>query len=184
MPIRIVTGDLLSAPQAVIAQQCCCMPVIPRGLSKSFADELRVDFYAKHKQRVVNASVARRKDRPEPGSIECEPIMGKDGQWAVALYAQYGHAKLIPTGPFRDGVPDGRAERLGYFTQCLQELALWMRTNGHKSVAFPYGIGCGMAGGKWPEYLGTLINWSKTNEDITVVMYKIEKSQNKKNPVT
>lgn len=42
-----------------------------------------------------------------------------------------------------------------------------------KSVAFPYMIGCGLAGGNWETYLGMITDFQKTYADVSVVIYKL-----------
>ena len=48
---------------------------------------------------------------------------------------------------------DGSKARKRYFFQCLTHIA---EIPDLKSIAFPYGIGCGLAGGSWIEYLALL----------------------------
>ena len=43
-----------------------------------------------------------------------------------------------------------------------------------ESVAFPYGIGSGLAGGNWENYQKMINKFAKSNPDIKVVIYKLD----------
>ena len=57
---------------------------------------------------------------------------------------------------------DGIKAREKYFHKCLMEIA---KIDNLESLAFPFGIGCGAAGGNWEYYLGTLKNFTKYVEE-------------------
>jgi hypothetical protein len=40
------------------------------------------------------------------------------------------------------------------------------------SIAFPYKIGCGLAGGKWEDYESMIYKFAKENPNIKVKIYK------------
>ena len=61
------------------------------------------------------------------------------------------------------------------FANCLQEI----RALNITEIAFPFNIGCGMAGGSWPKYKKMLIE-HLSNHDIKVVVYKFVKTNNNK----
>jgi hypothetical protein len=46
---------------------------------------------------------------------------------------------------------------------------------GAKSLAFPYGIGCGLAGGDWKVYETMLRDWAAAHPLINVVLYQWQK---------
>jgi len=54
--------------------------------------------------------------------------------------------------------------RLQWFKQCLAEIEKVIRDT--DVVAFPYNIGCGLAGGDWAQYFAQRIN-------AKVVVYKL-----------
>jgi len=88
-----------------------------------------------------------------PGTIE---IRGR----VVALFAQY-----------RPGtVTSERANRVRWFSECLAKLA---KVEGLSSVAFPYGIGCGAAGGDWKKYQEMINEFAETNPHVTVRIYRL-----------
>lgn len=53
-----------------------------------------------------------------------------------------------------DAADDSKQKRIAYFQSALDELASLVRDSDGaiKTVAFPYGIGCGLAGGDWKVY--------------------------------
>lgn len=86
----------------------------------------------------------------------------------INMFGQVGMGK--PGAYFNGGIPDTAADRLLYFTQCLNGLRHLSPT----SIAMPYKIGCGLAGGDWPTYLAALEKFATTNPSIQIVLYKLE----------
>lgn len=169
-PLRLVQGDLLSAQEEYIVQQCCCTAMRPHGLSASIQSAIGVNPYTSRTQLKGNwATVAT---RPQPGTVSV--LQGLDGRKVVCLFGQYTHGK---PGVYRAAdpaaaqapVPDTAADRLRYFKAGLQELeALKPR-----SVALPEKIGCGLAGGNWTLYKQELEGWAARNPGVAVVMYRL-----------
>jgi len=137
--IQIMTGDLLKAEEQFIAHQCNC--VTTRGAHLSAA------MFA----RFPHADIYRCRDRrkpDEPGTIIVRG--GKPGERLVINML----AQLCPGRPVvADDPRDGYAARQEYFRACLQKVA---EIKGIQSVAFPYQVGCGLAGGSWPVYYNLL----------------------------
>ncbi len=63
--------------------------------------------------------------------------------------------------------PESQVTRELLFLQCLDQLPK------AKSLAFPYGIGCGLAGGNWDHYYKLIKHWSDNNPDTMVYIYKL-----------
>lgn len=159
MPIRIVQGDLCKAPEQYIAQQCCCTAVRPHGLSKTLALAFPgTCSYFKRKPIAPHRNLAVPEDRPTPGTID---VMGK----IIHMYGQVGMGK--PEVYFNGGVPDKAIDRQLYFKQCLSKIA----EMAPKSVAMPFNIGCGLAGGDWKIYSKMLEEFAKANPGIELVLY-------------
>lgn len=80
-------------------------------------------------------------------------------------------------GKSRDGF-DTRDDRLKWFRYCLRKIYTnWLyesRVNPEieKSIAVPYGIGCGLARGVWGDYYSLLEEFSK-EYNFKVVIYKL-----------
>ena len=65
--------------------------------------------------------------------------------------------------------PDDKESRCVYFQQCLEKIA----ENAPKSMAFPYGNGCGLAGGNWIVYSAMIDAFAQKYPDISIVIYKL-----------
>jgi hypothetical protein len=65
---------------------------------------------------------------------------------------------------------DTAEKRVNYFKSGLEKIT-WIKNV--KCLAFPYFIGCGLAGGDWKVYSKILEEFSENNKNIEVVLYKI-----------
>ena len=89
----------------------------------------------------------------------------------IILYAQWDfgvgdkYYRRVP-----DGYEDTYEEREKWFRQCLDELG---KCDQYQSLAFPYKIGCGLAGGNWENYLVMINDFTfKYKKDVTLVKKK------------
>ncbi|CAK9028464.1 unnamed protein product [Durusdinium trenchii] len=69
---------------------------------------------------------------------------------------------------------DTRSNRLRWFEECLQALPGTVAPS--SSVAFPKNIGCGLAGGKWAQYLAALTRFSEAHPDWKIAIYDFNAS--------
>ena len=84
----------------------------------------------------------------------------EDRRTIVNMYAQFA--------PGKAGRGDDSAEkRLQWFRSCLRRVG---RLAGVSSVAVPYGIGCGLAGGNWDDYEAELQGFAKAYPHLKVVL--------------
>jgi hypothetical protein len=163
MPYSIVTGDLLEASTDYIVQQCCCTAVKAQGLSQAIATKWPEANPYKGRRR-LRYNWAVEADRAKPGTIA---VYGR----VVCAFAQVCQGK---PGAYKDplgqNAVDTAVDRVRYFKECLaaiQELK-------PQSVAFPYKIGCGLAGGAWTIYETVLKEWVAVNPSIHVMIYKLK----------
>lgn len=170
--LKFVQGNLLQAKADYIVQQCNCLTVKSRGLSKQIADTFPfADVYAKRRpQGRRNLAIAE--DRSHPGTIEIT-------QHVVALYAQWRpgntHSPFWKRYPESDPV-ETREQRELWFQECLGELEESCKGQ-QVSIAFPHGIGCGLAGGNWNHYLKFIEDFSARNDHIEVIIVKLPDGQ-------
>ena len=159
-------GDLLDATEDYIVQQCCCTALKPYGLSAAIATRWpTVNPY--NGRRRLRYNWAKLEDRPLPGTIQ---VLEEAGREVICLFGQYTHAKPgVYDDPAMTGTPDTYDDRLRYFQMGLEEITK-LRP---KSVAFPFKIGCGLAGGDWKKYKQAIDEWAARNPDIQVVIYKL-----------
>jgi hypothetical protein len=111
----------------------------------------------------------------KPGTI----VVCGDGEkerLVINMMAQYypGKAK------FPNSELDGLVARKRYFYNCLKQIA---EIPDLSSIALPYGIGCGAAGGNWGEYLVILEKFAKFVRDratVTLVRLPPDLQENSK----
>ena len=154
--IEIITGDLLESKEKYIAHQCNCLSKQSAGVAKAIFDMFpHADVYT---------------DRDGPDAFNSIKIMGngQDQRYVINMFSQYypGQPKLPLS------TKDGVLVREAAFHKCLLKVA---RIPKLESIAFPWRIGCGIAGGDWNHYLGTLTNFSNYVEETQgakVIIYR------------
>lgn len=149
--MQIVDGDLLLAKEKYICHQCNCVSKKAAHLAKAVFETFPYANVYSH--RLFN---------DWPGTIR---IMGdgKGQREVVALFAQ-----VYPGKPRYESGPDCASARESYFRDCLEKLGELCWVDKH-TVAFPYGIGCGAAGGNWDNYLVMIETFSaRHNLDVTI----------------
>jgi hypothetical protein len=156
--ISVVGEDLLRISHdtaQVIAQQCNCTSTYAKGLSKSVISQYPyADFYS---NRNLHLS--------KPGHIE---IKG-DGNNMTSRFVLAMYAQLYPGSA--NASDDTIELRQAWFKQCLNQISL---TTGLKSIAFPYNIGCGLAGGHWPSYEKMIYDFADNNPHLQIYICKIK----------
>jgi O-acetyl-ADP-ribose deacetylase (regulator of RNase III) len=156
--IEVITGDLFEAPEQYICHQCNCVTNRAAHLAK--------DVF----ERFPYADIYSGRVSPDaPGTVIIKGN-GQDQRYVAALLGQY-----YPGFPkYPDSALDGPKVREKYFHRALIHLA---KTPGLQSIAFPWKIACGAAGGNWEHYLGTLENFAKyveATQGTKVVIYRRE----------
>lgn len=96
-----------------------------------------------------------------PGTIV---IRGK----IINMMAQYEKGKPNQNSHWEF---DSAKCREKWFYQCMLSV---VKLEGINSIAFPYLIGCGLAGGDWDHYCDMIRKFSKANPHIKFVMYKYD----------
>lgn len=151
--MEIIEGDLFETDAKYIAHQCNCVTNRPAHLSKKVFERYPyADIYT------------GRKEPSKPGSIVIRGN-GKDKRYVINILGQYYPGKV----KYPSSKLDGFEARKGYFYQGLRKI---QEIQGLESIAFPYGIGCGAAGGDWDFYLSLIEKFSKHTE-ADVHIYKL-----------
>jgi len=166
-------GDLLAADEEFIVHQCNC---VFAGSAQGVAEAIFAAFPIAdvYKERATGS-------RPVdvPGTVS---VHGR----IVNLYGQ-----LLPGRPADDapsgGWPgtaryvgaaaaaeDTRAARFRWFEACIMALPRALPGEGGHSLAFPARIGCGLAGGRWPQYLMLLRRFAQVHPHWHVTVYDID----------
>ncbi len=142
----IYESDLLelSTKQAqIIAQQCNCVSSKTKGLSKDIITKFPyANFY--------------NKDR-KPGTIRLLGSPKKGNRLVLAMFSQRNPGKPVGDDSFE--------QREEWFLSCLRKIS---KLKGLKSIAFPFKIGCGLAGGNWKHYQSMIDDWVLDNTHIEV----------------
>ena len=165
--LSVKKGDLLSSTEQFIAHQCNCTTSNSAGLSTLIATKFRyADPYSRRRPDPSRRNRCLRDDESLPGTIQVwRPEKGDKGPIVVGMYAQYEPGK-----PSRSG-DDSQGMREKYFKRCLRLIG--DKIEGLESIAFPWQIGCGLAGGDWKVYEGMIKEFAESHPDLKVVIYKL-----------
>jgi O-acetyl-ADP-ribose deacetylase (regulator of RNase III) len=144
--METIKGDLCLAPQKYIAQQCNCLTVRGHGLAKTISQfYLWADPYSSRKP-MGSRNCAIPQDRDVPGTIRV--LTDGNNKAVICMFAQWAPGKSLAYSSYPEYAKDTKDAREEWFRQCLEAMKL-LDTD---EIAFPYGIGCGLAGGNWKRY--------------------------------
>ena len=163
MTLHIVNGDLLQLNNVdYIVHQTNCLCVRSHGLSQALAQTYPwADVYCQ-RRHIQGRNLAIPEDRAIPGTIQIFTNPGR-GPSVICLFGQYDFGTPRQKQRVWD-YKDTSQNREQWFQQCLEEVKRLQP----KSLAFPWGIGCGLAGGYWERYYNMIVKLSKTC-DVTLV---------------
>ncbi len=173
--MRTVNGDITQSGADYIVQQCNCLTVRSHGLSQTLEQKfLHGSLYPKRRP-IGSRNLAIPEDRPQPGTAVILPgspnIVCLFGQWRPGKIATSYFDSYPESTP-----PETTAHRLSWFTSSLWSLGNYLRaTSGRKvTVAVPYKIGCGLAGGPWDDYHRVLQEFSGVfGETVELMIWKL-----------
>ena len=156
--IEIIAGSIIDSKDKYIVHQCNCLTQHSAGTAKAIFDAFPYS----------NTYAAR----TEPDVMGTIKILGngKDQRYVINMFAQYYPGKTKYPNSAKDGV----AVRENYFHKCLLRVA---KIKDLESVAVPWRVGCGIGGGAWDHYLGTITNFANYVEEqqgAKVVIYRRE----------
>jgi hypothetical protein len=186
-----IDGDLITCDADIIVQQCNCLTKTAHGLSQTIKDAFNVDPYGHRRLMPRKKNCAIKEDWGRPGKTilydrfpEYEDggmSINKNPRFVACLFAQFGpgkpgiyHQELLKgeTDPIsQDPLTDSKKQREDWFKVALDELSdivkelpLTEGKNGKWKIAFPFMIGCGLAGGDWKVYKQMIENWTISND--------------------
>ena len=148
--LRYEKGNLVTGNYPIFCHQVNCQGVMGAGLAKQIRSKYPIVYeeYKEYCQSTDN----------KLGTNYYTSTLG--GRVCVNMFAQdkYGRNR--------------RYTDYSAFKSCLDDLASYLNKN-FKSlpVAFPYGIGCGLAGGDWNIILGMLTDFSQKVDNDVVIVY-------------
>jgi hypothetical protein len=82
------------------------------------------------------------------------------------MFAQFAGGRPKPKNS------DTAMTRFSWFKQCLAAVVR-MAPPSARSLALPYNIGCGLAGGRWDVYWGELVRFAGLHPDWQIVLYRL-----------
>lgn len=146
--IKIINGNILDAKEDYIGHQVNCHGVMGAGLAKQL----------RNKSKLVFSSYKSLCDRSDPRELlgTVQVVRVAENKYVANIFGQlnYGRSKL----------------NTDY--DALRKALVQLKTEAEyydKSIALPYGIGCGLAGGDW-DVVYRLID--EVFEDYDVTLYK------------
>lgn len=154
--ISIVNGSILDSKEKFICHATNCVTKHAAGLAKDMFDKFPyANIYSSRDESDV------------PGTIVvCGD--GLENRYVINMLSQY-----YPGKPkFPNSQLDGSYTREKYFKQALFQIS---KLDKLESVAFPYMIGCGLAGGIWSNYYNMILDFESYVDEkynTKVVIYK------------
>lgn len=158
--IKIINDDIIRVCNDGywIAHQC--------NMVSRYVSGLASDIYINYKQADKRNGTVYNKDKY--GKIDYEKF---NNFGVINMYAQY-----LPGGYYvgcdKNNI-DKEHNRHNAFKSCLDEIVLLIYKEDIKKLAFPYGIGCGLAKGNWDVYIEMLEQFSKSVEIDVILVSKI-----------
>ncbi len=165
MSVEIIKGNIFDSKEKYICHQCNCM--------STAAAHLAYDMFEKYPYANIYAPRKNASQLPpigeEPGNI----IISGDGinqRYVINMLGQF-----YPGSPrFPNSQKDGHKIREKYFYDCLVKIS---KVSKLESIAFPYTIGCGAAGGNWDNYLDMITRFAayvEKHQSTKTFIYKLE----------
>lgn len=153
--IKIIDGDLLQAKEDIIGHQVNCMGVMGAGLALQIKRKYPKVFKV-YKELVTEAENANSVRFLLGKSL----VVESEGKYIANLFGQYTYGKI------------GQYTLMNALENALKNLKSFALQH-DLTVALPYNIGAGLAGGDWDEILALIERVFEGNEDIlTLYRYK------------
>jgi len=155
-----VNGNLFDSQEQYICHQCNAITAKAAHLAYSMFKRFPwADVYSPRLSYKIVPKIGEM-----PGNIIIKGN-GDSHRYVIALIGQY-----YPGKPkFPHSTKDGTQARETAFQRCLDEIRLIPDL---KSLAFPWGIGCGAAGGDWTVYKKMIEDLASKMDDVLVRIYK------------
>jgi O-acetyl-ADP-ribose deacetylase (regulator of RNase III) len=158
--LEIITGSLLDSRCRYIAHQCNCYSVRSAGLATAvFKAFSWADVYSDRRRRGDDSALF--------GSFTVHGNPQLNQRYVINIYGQLNPEKPSPGR-------DSAAARLAAFESALVQIAKLPVLD---SIGFPYGIGCGLAGGDWNEYRKLLGRFAEEvgKQGVSVILYRLSR---------
>jgi len=157
--LKIINGNLLDSDCQYIAHQCNCYSRRGAGLASAIFKAFPwADVYSNRTERGNDAGLY--------GSISVHGDPKQGQRYVINIYGQLKPGKPSPGR-------DSAASRLEAFSKALDQIA---EAPELKSIGFPHGIGCGLAGGDWNKYRRLLEDFAERvgERGVSVTLYRLD----------
>lgn len=152
--INIINGNLLDANEDILAHCCNCYGKMGAGVALAIKNKYK-DVYASYK-------CVCRVNSPELllGKTQVVKSRLNDEKYIANLFGQmhYGRGKQL---------------NINALETSILHLISFCNNLGLKSIAMPYNIGCGLAGGDWDNEVYPLLHKLFNNNNINLTLYKL-----------
>lgn len=156
MNLKVIEGNLLDSSEQYIAHQCNCLTIHSAGIAHNiFKTFPWANIYIERKSKKATHHLGEIHVRGD----------GKEKRFVINMMAQFYPGKT----KYPNSKKDGTARREEAFTECLKKIG---EIPGLKSIAFPFKIGCNMAGGDWHKYRHMIRLFAEDNPKVQVRVYK------------
>ena len=169
MPIKVVQGNLLDAPEDIIVHQVNCQGVMGGGVARQIKDKWPnvYDHYTRMVKTVEKLSIPREKLLGEVCWDMVQEKIRDEGQdkWIASIFGQLDYNRKGE----RKIQTDYNALKKG-FIEVANNASCY-----DQSVAMPYMIGCGRGGGDWSKVLEMIHEVFEPLETVDVVLYEYKR---------
>jgi O-acetyl-ADP-ribose deacetylase (regulator of RNase III) len=158
-----VNDDLVEDKEIdVFCHQCNCRACMGGGIAAQIAETY--PEVARRDSEYHNEVYTNNDKSTEKMLGTILPVILHDQRICINMYSQYDMGAAFPDSiEFED--PDTKSKRLEYFKSCLEQIKVFLDGPGGerlKTIGFPKYIGCGLAGGFWPNYEQAIKDFAKT----------------------
>ena len=168
MTYRQVYGNLLQITNVdAICHQVNCLTVKSHGLSRQIAEKYPwADIYS-FRTPLGRRNLATVETRGNPGTLKIFELGTSPS--VVCLLSQWDFGKCGQSHRQIPPYKDTEEDRLLWFEQCLHKLG----QTPLNTIAFPFKIGCGLAGGHWNTYCKLIMTFVKTYQKHVIIVVPI-----------
>lgn len=163
MTLKTINKSLIEADTKYILHQCNCVTKDSAGIAKAIFNAFPwANTYSKREYISTQ------------GDID---ILG-DGK--LQRFVINGYIQYFPGKPRTDLYIDSKKERVIHLRECLRKIK---NISNLESLGIPVGMGCGLAGGLWSDYLSLIEDFAKQikseqNAEVILYNYDNKKSSN------
>lgn len=155
-----------------ILHQCNCLTVRAHGLSEPIEKKYPEAAIYSKRRPMGRRNLAIPEDRSSPGTfIISDSVISLFGQWRPGKIGSPYFSSYPESNPI-----ETTEQRLLWFREGLKKIGMHFSTLNQKiTIAVPHGIGCGLAGGCWKDYLESLTDFQEEyREWITITLYQLK----------